>query len=191
MSARSVDEVVELYERLGQDPYDEVVSQLAHGLQSAALAEAAGAPDALVAAALLHDVGHLLDLDGGASGAGADGAEADLRHEDSGAAWLRPLLPPEVTAPIALHVRAKRYLCAVDPGYAGLLSEGSVRSLARQGGPMSPDEVRRFEELPAYAEAVQLRRWDDAAKVVDATTPTLAYYRQCLDRLALAGGGRS
>ena len=186
MSARSVDEVIELYGRLGGDPYDEVVSQLAHALQSAALAERAGAPDSLVAAALLHDVGHLLDLDRGPAGSGR--GEADLRHEDTGASWLRPLFPPEVTAPIALHVRAKRYLCAVDPGYRDGLSEGSVRSLTVQGGPMDADEIRRFEDLPTSSEAVLLRRWDDAAKVPGAPTPTLAEYRPLLDRSAVAAG---
>ena len=184
MSARSVDEVIELYERLGGDPYDEVVSQLAHALQSAALAEGAGAPDSLVAAALLHDVGHLLDLDRRPGETGSGLPDTDLRHEDTGASWLRPLFTPEVSAPIALHVRAKRYLCAVDPGYRDRLSEGSVRSLALQGGPMEADEIRRFEYLPTCSEAVLLRRWDDAAKVAGAPTPALGEYRPLLDRLA-------
>ena len=181
MSARSVTEVIHLYEQLGDDPYDEAVSQLAHALQSAARAEEAGAPDSLVAAALLHDVGHLLDLDRRPKSTGADPIDTDLRHEDSGAAWLRPLFPPEVTAPIALHVRAKWYLCAIDAGYRGRLSDGSVRSLALQGGPLDVREVRRFESLPASADAVQLRRWDDAAKVVGAPTALLSEYVSLLE----------
>ncbi|HEX5266013.1 MAG TPA: HD domain-containing protein [Acidimicrobiales bacterium] len=184
MSARSVAEVIELYDRLGGDPYDEVVTQVAHALQSAARAQDAGAADTLVAAALLHDVGHLLDLDRGPGPTGAGIRDADLHHEDTGAAWLRPLFPPEVTAPIALHVRAKRYLCAVDPAYRDRLSEGSVRSLVLQGGPMAGDEVQRFEALPASSDAVLLRRWDDAAKVVGASTPALAEYRSLLHGLA-------
>lgn len=184
MSARSVAEVIGLYQRLGGNPYDEVVSQLAHALQSAARAEEVGASDSLVAAALLHDVGHLLDLDRRPGSMGTELLDTDLRHEDSGAAWLRPLFPAEVTAPIALHVRAKRYLCAVDVGYRDQLSEGSIRSLALQGGPMEPDEVRRFQALPGCSDAVQLRRWDDAAKVVGAVTPTLSDYVPCLERLA-------
>ena len=183
-----MDEVIGLYERLGGDPYDEVVSQLAHALQSAALAEGAGAPDSLVAAALLHDVGHLLDLDRRPGATGSEFLDSDLRHEDTGSAWLRPLFPPGVTGPIALHVRAKRYLCAVDPGYRGALSEGSVRSLALQGGPMDTAEVSRFESLPTGSEAVLLRRWDDAAKVVGAPTPALAEYRSLLARLAAPAG---
>jgi gamma-butyrobetaine dioxygenase len=183
VTARSVDEVIDLFERRGDDPYDEVVSQLAHALQSAVRAEAEGASDALVAAALLHDVGHLLDLDRRPGPAGAVPADGDRRHEDTGAAWLRPLFPPEVTAPIALHVRAKRYLCAVDPGYLSRLSEGSVRSLVVQGGPMDADEVRRFAALPAWSDAVLLRRWDDQAKVVGAATPELSEYGPHLEAL--------
>lgn len=181
MSAHSVAEVIDLYERLGSDPYDEVVSQLAHALQSAVLAEDAGAPDPLVAAALLHDVGHLLDLERRSGSNGTDLLDSDLRHEETGAVWLRPLFRPEVTAPIALHVRAKRYLCGVDRTYLEQLSEGSVRSLGLQGGPMDLTEVRRFESLASFDEAVQLRRWDDAAKLVGATTPSLLEYRSLLE----------
>ena len=181
MSARSVAEVLDLYERLGEDPYDEVVSQLAHALQSALLAQEEGATDTLVAAALLHDVGHLLDLDRRPGPAGAGPRDVDLRHEDTGAAWLRPLFPAEVTAPIALHVRAKRYLCSVDAGYRSRLSEGSERSLVLQGGPMDAREVSRFEALAACDGAVRLRRWDDAAKVVGVPTPTVSEYLPLLE----------
>jgi gamma-butyrobetaine dioxygenase len=89
-----------------------------------------------------------------------------------------------VTAPIALHVRAKRYLCAVDPAYAALLSEGSVASLARQGGPLDDAAVAAFEANPGWADAVALRRWDDAAKVPDLEVPPIESYRALLDDLA-------
>ena len=138
MPARSIDEVLDLYETWGRERYDEEVTQLDHALQTAALARAAEASDALVAAALLHDVGHLLELrDDGARDGDVD---VDLGHESRGARWLASIFPPAVTAPIALHVAAKRYRCAVDPEYHDGLSEGSARSLVRQGGPMSPDE---------------------------------------------------
>lgn len=179
MSASSIDEVADLYASYGGDPYDEVVTQLAHALQSAALAESSGADDALVAAALLHDVGHLLDMRDA-----RDGARTDLKHEDRGAAWLRPLLPAAVTAPIALHVRAKRYLCAVEPAYAEVLSVGSVHSLELQGGPMDAADVKVFEAVGGSADAVLLRRWDDTAKVPGLEVPGFDAYRVVLERFA-------
>ena len=44
----------------GQTHYDEVVTQLQHAVQCAALADEAGVDDATVIAALLHDFGHFL-----------------------------------------------------------------------------------------------------------------------------------
>ena len=90
-----------------------------------------------------------------------------------------------MTGPIALHVAAKRYRSAVDPAYLATLSDGSRRSLLVQGGPMSPDEVTRFEALPAYADAVRLRSWDDGGKVLDGVeVPGLATYRPLLERVS-------
>jgi phosphonate degradation associated HDIG domain protein len=180
---QSVDEVIGLYRRWGQQHYDDRVSQLDHALQCAALARDAGADDSLIAASLLHDIGHLLELD---SSAGALGdLTIDRRHEATAVRLLATLFPPAVTAPIALHVAAKRYLCVVDPAYAALLSEGSVRSLATQGGPMSADETARFEALPACRAACDLRRWDDLGKVVDLNVAPLDDYIPLLESLAV------
>jgi gamma-butyrobetaine dioxygenase len=184
--AGSLDEVLTLFERWGPQRYDESVTQLAHALQTATLAQADGADDALVAAALLHDVGHLLELADGRFRAAVDG-----RHEDVGAAYLAPLLPTSVTAPIALHVAAKRYLCAVDPAYAAALSDGSAASLVRQGGPMTRSEVTAFEARPRWADAVALRRWDDAAKVLDLDVGPLDQHRDLLARLATSAAPMS
>lgn len=161
--ARSVDEVVALYDRWAGDPYDEVVSQLDHALQTAALAVRDGADDELVAAALLHDVGHLLEL-AARDGRGALPTE-DLGHEAVGARYLGAVFGPGVTGPIALHVEAKRYRCAVEPEHLERLSAGSRRSLALQGGPAGPEEVERFERHPGHRDALALRGWDDAGKV--------------------------
>jgi phosphonate degradation associated HDIG domain protein len=178
--ARTVDEVLDLVDRYGGDRYDEQVSQLDHALQCAALARSEGAPDQLVAAALLHDVGHLLHLRDGGTGPAAE----DLHHEAVGARWLAPLFGPEVVGPIALHVRAKRYLCAVEPGTVEQLSDGSRASLVRQGGPLTPGQVAAFEALDGAADAVRLRRWDDAGKVEDLAVAPLGGYRPMLERLA-------
>jgi phosphonate degradation associated HDIG domain protein len=178
--AGSVDEVLALFERWGPQRYDEEVTQLEHALQTAALAQAADADDALVAAALLHDVGHLLEMADG----GLRATDGDLRHEARGSAYLASLFPPAVTAPIALHVRAKRYRCAIDPAYAGALSAGSTASLVRQGGPMAADEVATFAALPGGDAAVALREWDDQGKVLDLDVGTLDQHRPRLERLA-------
>jgi gamma-butyrobetaine dioxygenase len=162
----------------GQAYFGEAVSVAVHMLQAGALAEAAGAPDALVAAALLHDVGH-------ARGAPSDDDDhaTDHRHEETGADWLARWFPPAVTEPVRLHVAAKRYLCAAEPGYVQGLSPASVRSLALQGGPMRPDEARAFERSPYAQAAIAVRRWDEAAKDPHAPTPTFDHFRPLLDHL--------
>jgi phosphonate degradation associated HDIG domain protein len=148
------------------------INQLQHALQAAALAEADDAPPATVLASLLHDVGHMIhQLGEDPAGRGIDDV-----HEELGAKWLAERFGPEVSEPVRLHVAAKRYLCAVESDYFGKLSPDSVRSLGLQGGPMSADEVEQFRTNPYYAEAVRLRRYDEAAKDPRATTPDFDYY---------------
>lgn len=157
----------------GAAHYGEGVSQREHALQAAWLAEQAGAPAVLIAAALLHDIGHLLHgLPEDIAVHGIDG-----RHEDVGAAWLERHFLPAAVVPVRLHVAAKRYLVAVEPGYATTLSPASTRSLALQGGAMDAEECLAFRALPGAADAVALRRWDDAAKRVGLATPPLSRWR--------------
>ena len=182
--ASSVDEVIRLYEDHGPAHYDEDLGQLDHALQCAALARSAGASDPLVAAALLHAVGPLLHLAGATGDDAPTGSDADRHHEATGSAWLAGLFPATVTAPIALHVRAKRYLVTVDPAYEAALSAGSTASLQRQGGPLPAAEVRSFEANPGWSDAVALRRWDDRGKVDGLRVAALATYRPLLEALA-------
>ena len=155
--------------------YDEVVTEREHALQTALLARAAGADDATVAAALLHDLGRLLL---------ADVAAGDRAHDRLGARHLTRWFGPDVTSPVGLHVAAKRYLCATEPGYVATLSEVSVRSLAVQGGPMDDDEVAAFRARRGWEAAVALRRWDDEAKVAGLATPEVAEFRPLLEEVA-------
>lgn len=141
-----------------------------HMLQAGALAEAAGAEGALVAAALLHDTGHLL-------------GEDEDRHAEAGANWLRQWFGAAVTEPVRLHVPAKRYLCAADAEYFGLLSAESVRTLSLQGGPMTPAEAAAFGALPFSRDAVSVRRWDDQAKDPAVTAPRFAHFAPLLEAL--------
>ena len=105
----------------------------------------------------------------------------DARHEDVGHAWLAQYFGPEVTAPVRMHVDAKRYLCATEPGYFVRLSAASVRTLALQGGPMMSAQAAAFEALPFARDAVAVRRWDDAAKVPGLAVPGLEHYRVLLE----------
>ena len=146
------------------------VSQLEHALQCAALAEHAGADPELVAAALLHDLGHLLiDEDEAADG------EDDL-HQFRAIPLLRETFAQGVLEPIKLHVDAKRYLCAVESAYYDALSPASQYSLSLQGGPFDADEAAAFIARPFAREAVLLRRWDDAAKMKGRETPALDHF---------------
>ena len=157
-----------------------LINQQQHALQAAWLAEREGRGDALIVASLLHDIGHMVHELG--ENPAAHGI--DDRHEELGQAWLVNHFGPEVTEPVRLHVAAKRYLCAREADYFAKLSPDSVRSLQLQGGPMSPEEVAEFEALPHFAEAVQLRRYDEQAKVKGLETPPVAHFmpavRRCL-----------
>jgi gamma-butyrobetaine dioxygenase len=175
-----IDHLAALFAGQGAADYlGEPVTQAEHMCQAAALAEAAGADDAQIAAALLHDVGHFIG-----EVTGAELMEGkDNRHSHTGADWLAEWFPESVTEPIRMHVAAKRYLCAVDPGYFGRLSEASVFTLAVQGGPMTPDQVEAFAANPYSEQAVGLRRWDDEAKDPASSAPGFEHFRPVLERV--------
>jgi gamma-butyrobetaine dioxygenase len=188
-----VDEIAALFQSAGARDYlGEPVTVAAHLLQSGALAEAAGAPPALIAAALLHDTGHLRGADPAvAQASGRDlMAGTDNEHGERGARWLSAWFPPAVTEPVRLHVAAKRYLCAVEPAYFALLSEASVYTLSVQGGPMTAGQARDFAAHPYAADAVRVRRWDDQAKDPAAVTPGFSRFRPLLESLLLEGPPR-
>jgi gamma-butyrobetaine dioxygenase len=162
------DAIAELFAGPGARDYlGEAVTIGEHMRQAGALAEAAGAPAPLVAAALLHDVGHLRRA-------------ADARHGDAGARWLSQWFGQAVTEPVRLHVAAKRYLCATEPGYLGRLSPESVRTLALQGGPMTAEQATAFGARPYAYDAVAVRRWDDEAKDPSVTPPGFAHFEPLL-----------
>jgi phosphonate degradation associated HDIG domain protein len=157
------------------------INQRQHALQAAWLAEKSGCSDSLVAAALLHDIGHMVhDLGDDAAEQGVD----DL-HEERGYEFLRAWFGPAVTEPVRLHVAAKRYLCATEADYFAKLSRDSVVSLALQGGPMSVDEVAEFDAIPQAANAVQLRRFDEQAKQRGLETPPVQHFLPYVERCLL------
>jgi phosphonate degradation associated HDIG domain protein len=158
------------------------VSQLEHALQAAWLAERAGESDAMVAAALLHDIGHMVHDLGEEVGENPAAQGIDNVHEEAGRRFLAAWFGDDVTAPVRLHVDAKRYLCGAEPGYFALLSPDSVLSLSLQGGPMDAAEQDAFAALPFSAEAVRLRRYDDAAKVPGLATPDVDHFLPHVER---------
>jgi phosphonate degradation associated HDIG domain protein len=174
-------DIIAIYRARGaQAYYGEPVSMTEHGLQAAHFAQAAGAPAPLVLAALLHDIGHLLesvpDL--------IEEWHVDAHHERLGARWLARAFGEEICEPVRLHVPAKRYLCASDAGYFARLSAASVHTLKLQGGPMAAHEVAQFQSERYWREAVQLRHWDDQGKVAGLATAALEEYAQLIERLA-------
>jgi predicted HD phosphohydrolase len=190
----AVDEILAPLRAGGGGAYlGESVTQLDHALQTAWWASEAGAPPALVVAALLHDIGWLVG-GGGADGGGAGGvrpgggddhaaAGADHDHAAVGADHLRRWLPPSVTEPVRLHVQAKRWLCATSPAYVEVLSPASRRTLERQGGCLDRAGTAVFEREPWADAAVRLRRWDDEAKVPGRPVPGLETWRPVLEAL--------
>lgn len=162
MSHPVLDTIHQALERRGHEGYGEGVSQLDHALQCGMFAERDGASPALVTAAFLHDIGHLLhDLPQDIADSGVD-----TQHESTGSAWLSQYFGPDVTEPVRMHVAAKRYLAAREPGYLEQLSDASKLSLRLQGGPMSVDQARAFEAQAHFADAIRLRRWDEEGKII-------------------------
>jgi [1-hydroxy-2-(trimethylamino)ethyl]phosphonate dioxygenase len=175
------DKLSEIYADRAERRYGlSAVNQVQHALQAAHLAQQAGHPDSLIAAALLHDIGHMVhDLGENPAARGVDDS-----HEALGADWLAQHFPPEVTEPVRLHVAAKRYLCKTESDYSSKLSKDSLISLALQGGKMNANEVCAFEANPGAKHAVILRRLDEEAKDPNAVTPSFSDFLPLLMKTA-------
>jgi putative nucleotidyltransferase with HDIG domain len=163
-------------------PFGEPVSIGVHMRQTAALAEAEGAAQALVVAALLHDIAYVVAPDL------SDETTIEIDHAEVGAAWLARWFPDSVSEPVRRHVDAKRYLTFTEPGYAATLSVESTRTLELQGGFMTRDEARRFVSAPHFEDSVRLRRWDERAKDPGVEPPPIEHFRDLVR--AMAAGER-
>ncbi|MFK0732180.1 MAG: phosphonate degradation HD-domain oxygenase [Gloeotrichia echinulata GP01] len=169
----TIENIINLFAEKGHQLYgDEAVSQLEHALQCASLAEASGQTNELITACLLHDLGHLIhNLGDNPATKGIDD-----QHEYRAISLLSQMFSPAVTEPIKFHVAAKRYLCSVDPEYWNSLSNPSKRSLELQGGRFSPEQADTFIHQPYAQDAVQLRIYDDQAKIINLETPDLNHF---------------
>jgi len=184
IAALSKDSIVpflaDIIERRGAESYlGEEITISEHMLQAALLAEQAEAGDELIAAALLHDIGHYTNE----FPEDAQDQGIDTVHEEAGAVVLDPYFPAAVVDCVRHHVAAKRYLCATDPAYVGRLSPASIHTLNLQGGPMSEEEVERFRSHPHLDAIVRVRFWDDEAKATDLSTPDFNHYAPVLQRV--------
>lgn len=174
--------LVSLFNRFGDEQYGEAVTQKQHMLQCAFLAEQEGEADDIIIASLLHDVGHFIGPQD--TGLIADGTpEEDFKHEVLGARFLTKYFGKEITVPIQLHVAAKRYLCAVKDDYYDGLSDASKHSLALQGGPMTVEQVAKFEQGAFFRQALRVRYFDDYGKQVGLEIPDLDYYQDRIIKL--------
>lgn len=170
----------DIFEHCGAEEYlGEPVTMAQHMLQGASLAHHQGYTDAVIAAALLHDIGHFTSEFGTFSMADTH----DRQHELFGAKVLAPFFPEKVTQCVRHHVAAKRYLCATRPEYFSKLSEASVHSLHLQGGPMNPDEVAEFETNPYLEDIIKVRLLDDGGKIADMETHNFAFFEGLLQGL--------
>ncbi len=169
-----------IFERRGAEEYlGEPVTMAEHMLQGAHLAAADGASDVLIAAALLHDIGHFTSEFGAYSPEDTE----DKHHDEAGAEVLAPFFPPVITECVSLHVAAKRYLCATDPSYFARLSTASAHTLSLQGGPMNAAEIAEFRRNPFHEEAVKVRLWDEGGKVAGMKTKSFSSYAPLLQRI--------
>ena len=172
-------QIFEAFETRGSERYgEEGVTQMQHALQCGHLAIRANANATLIAAALLHDIGHILD-EGEMSE--DNGENLDDKHESRGYHFLEEHFGKAIADPVRLHVIAKRYLCTKNPDYEKKLSPTSLKSFHDQGGKMSTDDCREFESEPFYREALQLRQWDDTAKDASAVTPSLEDFERYIE----------
>jgi [1-hydroxy-2-(trimethylamino)ethyl]phosphonate dioxygenase len=170
----------DIFERRGGEEYlGEPVTMAQHMLQGATLAERANAPEVVIVAALLHDIGHFTSEFGTYH---PDDVE-DRHHEDAGAEVLTPFFPTLVTDCVRYHVAAKRYLCATKPEYFNRLSAASVHTLGLQGGPMNAAEVAEFRRNPNLDQIIQVRYLDEAGKHANMETPPFAHFAPMVQRV--------
>lgn len=173
------DEIIGLFEGYGGTEYaGEKVSQLEHMAQAAQLAEQQGYDEEVILAAFLHDIGHISEA---ASGNNEMDGFGIKDHEELGAEFLRRKgFSKKIVRLVESHVEAKRYLTVKDPDYYARLSEASKKTLEFQGGPMTREEAEAFEQYPLFPLIIQMRKWDELAKIENKQLPDLQYYRQMI-----------
>jgi phosphonate degradation associated HDIG domain protein len=177
-------EIMDLYAGYGGAEYaGEKISQLEHMVQAAQLAEEQGYDEEVILAAFLHDIGHISEAAKGADGPNEMDGFGIMDHEALGAEFLREKgFSKKIARLVESHVEAKRYLTVKDPTYFDQLSEASKKTLEYQGGPMTPEEADAFEQYPLFQLIIQMRKWDEQAKIEQKPLPDLDHYRHMIFR---------
>lgn len=173
-SENVVFEIRNLFQKGGNEQYfGEKVTQFEHAAQAAMLAKQSGADEEVQIAAFLHDIGHLLTDDEAEDMDGFGRKD----HEEAAAGWLRSKgFSERIILLTENHVNAKRYLCFSNPAYYEALSDASKATLEFQGGKMTLEEAVIFENNPYFREIINLRLWDDEAKIEGKETPDLKHF---------------
>lgn len=178
---KTADEIINLFSQHGGNEYaGEKVTQLEHMEQAARLAEQEGAEEEVILAAFLHDIGHICVSAKGDNEMDGFGIK---NHEEVGAEFLAAKgFSKKLIRLVESHVEAKRYLTWKQPGYYDLLSEASKKTLEYQGGKMEEAEALAFEQYPLFNLIIQMRLWDDEAKVEQQPIGNLEKYRDMIVR---------
>lgn len=180
MIQNTVSEIKQLFENQGDSQYyGENVSQYEHAAQAAILAKRQGYDEEVQIAAFLHDIGHLFPAQ----------TEEELMavygrkdHESVAADWLRERgFSEKVAILVENHVNAKRYLTFIDEDYYEALSQASKQTLMFQGGRMTKNEAKDFEQNPYFELIIKMRRWDEAAKIENMQLPSLDYFMNIIN----------
>jgi phosphonate degradation associated HDIG domain protein len=174
-------EIIGLYQHHGGAEYaGEKVTQLEHMVQAAQLAEQQGHEEEVILAAFLHDIGHICVSAEGDNEMDGYGIKD---HEEVGGAFLEEKgFSQRLIRLVEAHVEAKRYLTWKSPVYYEQLSEASKKTLEYQGGRMSDEEALAFEQYPLFNLIINMRLWDEEAKIEGLPVPELSKYHGMIVR---------
>lgn len=174
-------EIASIYRARGGNRYmiEEPITQIQHGIQTALQIKQLGGNESLQVAGLLHDIGHLVQVNINPSD------NIDDMHENIGAEWLKVRgFGPNVCEPARLHVKAKKYMCLRDEEYMEKLTPASKHTLTLQGGIMTQKEADEFEQEPYFNDAILVRKSDDLGKNINLENlPDFSSFKPLVERV--------
>lgn len=152
-------------------------SYQAFALRAAAVAKSQNANDSTVLAALLMDIGHLLEH----PDARHHPHLGVLNHAETGAAFLRSIgFSASVTGLIEEHSHAIRYLSARPGGFESL-SPFDQMLVNELGGPLSGHDADVFADRAISFTILMLRNCEEQALLRDGPVPPWEAYRTLIE----------